>query len=131
MTDVEAAIVEQEQLLKTRVDGQAKQMEQVLKELKRLSDENVALKLELAAAITDRISPLEAKLGGKLLVNPMEVDEAICNLQCGGAPTLQADADTVTLDACCGTVVLQEGRCTVEPCELKQRLDALQAKLGL
>lgn len=136
MTDVEGAIVTQEQLLVARVDAQAKQLEQVLKDLKRLSDQNRALEIKLAAAITDRISPLEAKLAadgpdGKLLVRPMEVDNATCSLECGGAPTLQADADGLTMDACCGTVVLQEGRCTVEPCELQQRLDALQAKLGL
>eukprot|EP00040_Diaphanoeca_grandis_P033381 m.204450 g.204450 ORF g.204450 m.204450 type:complete len:346 (+) comp32888_c4_seq1:247-1284(+) len=91
-----------------------------------LTTENTDLKLALVT-VTKRLAAVESKFSGGLVVPSMP---STCESSSTCNPFLEASDSAITVEACCNPFKIREARCEVEPCELHNRLDALQAKLG-
>lgn len=132
VADGEKALLEMEKATEAKVTA----LEEAVKDL--TSDNNALIKSneDLKAdfkTLEDRLKRLEGKLSsnsdnGGLVVPDIEVPAECAASACDAGVGIDATGQ-IAMDACCEPLVLKEGRCSVEPCVLQEKLDALIAKL--
>jgi len=133
LKNVELALIESQKNINNHVTTLNQKIDDLSTENFQLKVDNTNLENKLSDVLS-RLIAVEKKLtpdgpDGRLKVPTAQVLEDCASQPC--TQSIHASGDMIEVNACCAPMVINEGRCSVQPCELQNRLDALQSKLGL